>query len=322
MIPHSARGLVVVAALLAACGSPPPAPAARAETDTLNTATRREVVERVIAIMDAQYVFPSKATEVSTHLRARMSAGAYDGLTDATFFAGTLTRDLQSVTRDHHLRVSVPAVEALIPVNAARADAPLGIGRVELTPDSIGYIEIIAFAGMNDATMGAVRDAMNRVAAARALIIDLRRNGGGGAEMVAHVASYLFGEERVQMSSIYWRTLDDTIHFHTDPRVRGAKFGLTKPVYVLIGAGTFSAAEAFVYDLKARNRITVVGEKTGGGAHPGGSHSLPGGLRVFVPAGRAINPVTRTSWEGTGVTPDVAVPADSALAVALRMLAK
>ena len=312
----------MVAGLLAACGSPPPAPTTGAETDTLDAVTRQEVVERVITIMDAQYVFPAKAADAVAHLRARMSAGAYDGLTDATFFAGTLTRDLQSITGDRHLRVSVPAVEARAPVNAVRAHAPLGISRVELMPDSIGYIEIIAFAGMNDATRDAVQDAMNRVADARALIIDLRRNGGGGAEMVAHIASYLLGDERVQMSSVYWRTLDDTIHFHTDPRVPGAKFGASKPVFVLTGPGTFSAAEAFVYDLKARNRITVVGEKTNGGANPGGSHSLPGGLRVFVPAGRAINPVTRTNWEGTGVSPDVAVPADSAFAVALRMLAK
>jgi C-terminal processing protease CtpA/Prc len=35
-----------------------------------------------------------------------------------------------------------------------------------------------------------------------------------------------------------------------------------------------------------------------------------------VPSGRAINPYTKTNWEGTGVTPDVNVPADQALKVA------
>jgi hypothetical protein len=42
-----------------------------------------------------------------------------------------------------------------------------------------------------------------------------------------------------------------------------------------------------------------------------------GDFTVFVPTGRAINPITKTNWEGTGVRPDIAVPADSALSAAL-----
>jgi hypothetical protein len=37
---------------------------------------------------------------------------------------------------------------------------------------------------------------------------------------------------------------------------------------------------------------------------------------VWVPNGRAINPYTKTNWEGTGVTPDMPVPAPQALAAA------
>jgi hypothetical protein len=44
---------------------------------------------------------------------------------------------------------------------------------------------------------------------------------------------------------------------------------------------------------------------------------VAGGFAVFVPSGRAINPVTKTNWEGTGVRPEIAVPADSALSAAL-----
>jgi hypothetical protein len=304
---------------LSACSSPEPAATTPPPPQPIDAATRQAIVDRIIAILDAQYIFPPRADEVAAHLRARVAASAYDGLTDAESFSRTLTNEMQAITHDSHLRVSVPAPPRT-QAERARDPAPLGIGRAEVMADSIGYVEIISFAGMNDATRRAVRDAMNRVADTRALIIDLRRNGGGGAEMVSHIASYLFGDERVQMSSVYWRTLNDTVHFYTDPRVPGRKFGATKPVYVLTGLRTFSAAEAFVYDLQARKRITVVGVKTGGGAHPGGSHALPGGLRVFVPAGRAINPVTGTNWEGTGVRPDLAVPADSALDVALRAL--
>jgi hypothetical protein len=43
---------------------------------------------------------------------------------------------------------------------------------------------------------------------------------------------------------------------------------------------------------------------------------------MFVPTGRAISPITKTNWEGTGVTPDVSVPADQALLTARLMALK
>jgi C-terminal processing protease CtpA/Prc len=101
--------------------------------------------------------------------------------------------------------------------------------------------------------------------------------------------------------------------------VQGTKFGPTKPVYVLTSSHTFSAAEEFTYNLQTRKRATIVGETTGGGAHPGDMVSLPFGLMAFVPNGRAINPITHTNWEGTGVKPDVTIPADTALETALKL---
>ena len=90
------------------------------------------------------------------------------------------------------------------------------------------------------------------------------------------------------------------------------------PLYVLTSGRTFSAAEEFSYDLKCLKRATLVGERTGGGAHPGDVHEIEGLLGVFIPDGRAINPVTGTNWEGVGVEPDLAVAAPQALDAALR----
>src|SRR6185295_17800434 len=109
--------------------------------------------------------------------------------------------------------------------------------------------------------------------------------------------------------------------FFTDPHVDGKKFGPDKPVFVLTSARTFSAAEEFTYNLQARTRATIVGETTGGGAHPGGVASLARGFSAFIPSGRAINPITHTNWEGTGVVPDVRVPADQALDTAQKLAA-
>ena len=74
--------------------------------------------------------------------------------------------------------------------------------------------------------------------------------------------------------------------------------------------------------MKNLKRATIIGETTGGGAHPGGGFRISEHFGMFVPTGRAISPITKTNWEGTGVTPDVAVPADQALLVARLMALK
>ena len=90
---------------------------------------------------------------------------------------------------------------------------------------------------------------------------------------------------------------------------------------VLTSGHTFSGAEEFSYNLKNLKRATIVGETTGGGAHPGELRKVGTHFRMFVATGRAINPVSQTNWEGTGLEPDVKVKADDALRVAqLRLL--
>jgi C-terminal processing protease CtpA/Prc len=160
---------------------------------------------------------------------------------------------------------------------------------------------------------------MSAASNAKALIIDLRANGGGSPRTVALVASYLFGARPVLLNSIYLRPTGQTENSYTEPKVSGRKFGPDKPVFVLTSSRTFSAAEEFAYDLQTRKRATIVGATTGGGANPGRPVPLPYGMTLFVPTGRAINPITKTNWEGVGVKPDVAVDADNALDVAHRL---
>jgi retinol-binding protein 3 len=87
---------------------------------------------------------------------------------------------------------------------------------------------------------------------------------------------------------------------------------------VLTSARTVSVAEAFAYDLQALGRALIVGETTAGGAHPGELVRLDDELVAFIPTGRAINPVTCTNTEETGVTPDINVDAGQALDTAHR----
>ena len=156
---------------------------------------------------------------------------------------------------------------------------------------------------------------MNFLAHTDAVIFDLRQNGGGSPSMIQLISSYLF-EEPVHLNTFYIRKTDETQQFWTQGHVVGPKM-TEVPVYVLTSSATFSGAEEFTYNLKNLKRGTIIGEVTGGGAHPVNIQDFPTlHISLSLPYGRAINPITKTNWEGTGVTPDINVPADQALTVA------
>jgi C-terminal processing protease CtpA/Prc len=166
-----------------------------------------------------------------------------------------------------------------------------------------------------------VAEVMAAIADAPALVIDVRKNHGGDPAAVALLASYLFDDAPVHLDDMFWHDDGSTQQFWTTPAVKGRRFGGKKPVFVVTSEETFSAAEELAYDLQSLRRAIIVGAKTRGGAHPVFVQALDGGFSMRVPMGRAINPVTKTDWEGTGVVPDVASSADDAMTTALRLAA-
>ena len=160
--------------------------------------------------------------------------------------------------------------------------------------------------------------AMNFLANADALIIDLRETAAA-PEMVAYVTSYLFSQ-RTHLNDLWTRRNERDARVLDAPDVPGKQARRQKPVFVLTSRRTFSGAEEFTYNLKNLKRATIVGETTGGGAHPVSGHKVDDHFSIGVPFARAINPITKTNWEGTGVEPDVSVPASEALATAQKLI--
>ncbi|QEH38386.1 carboxy-terminal protease [Aquisphaera giovannonii] len=286
--------------------------------------------EAVARVIEDRYVFPDVARRMADAVRSRSAKGEYRGL-DGPGLASRLTRDLREACRDLHVRVeyspeTLPPQEKdapLEPPPAAmeeikRGLAPMNYGfkKLEILEGNVGYIRLdlfspVAFAADRYAA------AMAFVADTEALIIDLRNNGGSiDPQAIPFLCSYFF-DEPVHLNDIYWRPEDRTREFWTKREVTGRKY-LKKPIYVLTSRHTFSGAEEFAYDLKNLKRATIVGEPTGGGANPGGSRRADDHLSVWVPVGRAISPITRTNWEGTGVAPDLPTPSTKALVVARR----
>ncbi|MCI0489245.1 MAG: S41 family peptidase [Blastocatellia bacterium] len=285
---------------------------------TIDATVRAEVIEGIIKHLNEGYVFPDVAAKMEKAIRDRVEKKEYDNITSGAKFANLLTEHLQAVSRDKHLRVRYshepPRPQSGGDDSFFRLNN-FGFEKVERLSGNVGYMDLRVFAPTEVASDTAIA-AMNFLANTDALIVDLRRNGGGHPAMVALISSYLFDPQPVHLNSLYWRPTDKTHQWWTLPHVPGKRFGRQKDVYVLTSKRTFSAAEEFTYNLQNLKRATIIGETTGGGAHPGGVRRINDHFAVWVPSGRAINPISGTNWEGTGVKPDVDVPADLALKTA------
>lgn len=312
---------LVSAAVLVVSGAAQAQPA-RGPGEPVDAKQRAKMVEQLAKALNAHYVFPEVAKKMEASLRQKLRAGAYDKLGHAGEFAAVLTSDLQEVSKDKHLSVHYAPTPPPRPDEAAGreerrrqlASLNFGFAKVERLAGNVGYLDLRAFVGAEVAGETAVA-AMNFLAHSDALIIDLRQNGGGEPSMIQLITSYFFAEP-THLNSFYIREGNTTEQFWTSAHVSGKRM-TDVPIYVLTSKRTFSAAEEFSYNLKNLKRATLVGETTGGGAHPVKSQYLGDvKLLAFVPFGRAVNPITGTNWEGTGVAPDLQVPAEKALEAA------
>jgi hypothetical protein len=286
---------------------------------------RARVIDGAIDHMRRAYIFADVAEKMAEAVRRRASLKEYDAMTDPKAFAAALTMHLQEVSRDKHLRILYDPAGLPqrggppTPQDRARALADerrrnFGFQRVERLEGNVGYIELLGFSGSEEVAEAAV-PAMNFVANTDALIFDLRRNGGGSPVTIGLLSSYLFNEV-VHLNDFYVRETDRRSQFFTRAEVQGRRYGPDKPVFILTSSRTFSAAEEFTYNLKNLERATIVGETTGGGAHPGGVRRITDHFGIWLPTGRAINPITKTNWEGAGIAPDIAVDSAGALRAA------
>ena len=286
-------------------------------SEAITPGLRSETVRGVASAMESGYVFPEVGAAMARSLREKLDDGAYDNANTAGDLAMRLTRDLRAVSNDGHI-----AVRPTAPAPGASGDNPFdarsdpaagnyGFRKVEILDGNIGYVRLDGFVPGEDAERTAAA-AMAFIAHCDALIFDLRFNGGGSPEMIRFLTSYLF-DQPTHLNDMVDREGDVVEEFWTLDEVPGTRIGPEVPVYVLTSSYTFSGAEEFSYNLQNLERAAIIGEQTGGGAHPVRGERVNDHFTVGVPYMRARNPISGTNWEGTGVAPDVATSADDAL---------
>lgn len=301
----------------------------------LSAADRRAVVEQLGQTLEANYVYPEKAKTIAATLRRNLDAGDYDAASDRRALASELTDDLIAASNDLHFVVGVdpawvadyaarhdPARAAAVRDTDRRDEARqnFGFAGLRYLDGNIAYIDLTHFA---DPELGydAAAAAMRFIENGDAVIYDMRYNNGGHLEMAQLLASQLFPGDKDQELFDYYYSLDGR-------RVERGQWVLPalpakrltgKPVYILTGSTSFSAAEWFAYTLKKLGRATLVGERTAGGAHPVDRKPVGSDFFLQVPIGQIRDPVDRGDFEGQGVTPDHLVPSADALAAAHRL---
>ncbi|WP_051948810.1 S41 family peptidase [Methylosinus sp. PW1] len=281
----------------------------------------RQIVERAATEIRVAYVDPDKGESAARTIENAAAAGDYAAIETPEQLASRLTSDLQAVVPDAHLRVirlPRPIPDGLR-APASQPASRSGFERVDRLKGNIGYVRLARFIPLASFKEPA-NSAMRLLADVDALIVDLRGNGGGDPASVAYLCSFFFDSARpVHVNDLVWRERG-TMNFRKDAfwTEPTPVQHFATPLYILAGPQTFSGGEEFVYDMKTLGRAQVIGATTKGGANPGGVLPLGSGLGVFVPSGRAENPITKSNWEGRGVEPDVRVDPDAAFAVAVE----
>jgi len=289
-----------------------------------DAAERKRLMNAVIDNLDKHYVDPEVARKTADTLLAHEKNGDDDKVTDRGAFADLLTKQLREGSHDMHLEVVYsreplpdlrpePTAEDLARYRRVLEQDNCTFKKVEILPHNIGYLKLNAFPDPSvcRATATAAMASLNH---ADAIIFDLRDNRGGYSSMVSLISAYLFDHPEY----MYDPRESPTQQSWTLSPIAGNRLA-DKPVYVLTSGSTISAAEQFCYDLKMLRRVTLVGETTRGSAHAGVFHRIDDHFGMGIPEARAINPFSKTDWEGTGVEPDVKVKAAEALETAEKL---
>ncbi|HEX8573785.1 MAG TPA: S41 family peptidase [Allosphingosinicella sp.] len=324
---------IIVAGMLAAAatgasgqsGAAPPA-AAAAPYDSA------AVVAEVRKIISERYVLPERRPALDSALAEGLRSGRYS-VREPALLAERINADLARVGRDHHLNFKYDPQKVAMMMARTADDRPdpsaheldvrrdnHGVRELRVLPGNVRYLELSGFAWIGEESAAALDSAMAFLKGGDAVIIDLRRNGGGTGRAVHQLISHFVEADKPLIT--FYRGGEASPTMKSLP---GLSSMVGKPLYVLTSGGTGSAAEEFVGHVAGYKLGEVVGAPTSGAAYMNGMYAIEGGFELSVSEARPVLAATGKDWERVGIAPTLQAPVETALETAhvhaLRKLA-
>lgn len=323
------KHIVTLALLLfSVCTFSQKSPTAKEEIN-LTELNKKQIIDSLTKQLEGFYIRPNAIGEIKKKLNENYKQGLYKNTSNPNEFASKLSTNLIEISKDLHFRVmydpewaesklkdtdkeTFKKIKAEELVEAKKKN--FGFQQARILEGNIGYLEFNYF---EDPAIGSeTAAAMMRILSnTDALIIDLRKNNGGAMEMGQFISSYLYSNKELPLYKYYYyekgrKKLEREMWLL--PSVPGKRLD-DIDVYILTSGATFSAAEWMSYSLQNLKRVTIIGEKTAGGAHPIDRKVLAHGFSVNIPFGEVKDPITNTDFESKGVMPDVLCKSEEAV---------
>lgn len=313
---------IFLATASAAGAQPAPAPAV-ADTQI----DPRAVVAEVRRVIAARYVLPERRPVIDAALAEGLSAGRYD-TRDPAILAERINEDLARAGQDRHLNFGYSPQQAAFLATGTERTPPdpeayarlaraanHGLTDMRVLPGNVRYLAYDSLIWAGPETAAAIDNAMRFLAGGDAVIIDLRRNGGGSPEAVQYAISHFLPPNRHLVTFEMTDVEDEPAEVFTLPELPAGRM-VGKPLYVLTSSGTGSAAEELAGHVGGFRIGELIGDTTGGAGFRNTLVPVPGGFVLSVSIGRAVLASTGRDWEAVGIQPTTRTPVGQALEVA------
>ncbi len=289
-------------------------PAFAASSEKLTADAIDPLITQTLTVMRDHYLNPDRVDEVESFLKARRNAGHYDQITTLDQFAQTLGQEIRLITGDAHvsLYVKQPQVQAshILSHPPGKLTHNYAFEQVSYLAGNIGYLKFNKF-HPNPNAKGVVEQALGFLSRADALIIDMRDTVGGSPDLARYLLSHFF-KEGAELWRLYGRDHELLDVVNAEP-VELSRFQQKMPIVLLTSDNTASASELFVSAMQAGGRATVIGDNTGGAGFYAGVREVTDRLVLRLSLMKPVVSANGLNWEGSGVAPDIKVPAMDAL---------